>query len=102
MTWNKNELRDDVEKAAMFSLSCGNIEAGKWRLTVEVANVEDPYIYEVDMLFLDLQEDMTNLGTEPDLNTINLLQVKQGYPKIILMKTKISRAKSLQIKSFSI
>ena len=74
VTWHKKELRDNVEKAAMFSMSCGAIEAGKWKLTAQVADAKDPYIYEVDMLFLDLQEDMPHLGQFPDLNTINLLQ----------------------------
>ena len=73
MTWNKKELRDDVEKATMFSLQCGHIEAGKWRLTVEVADVDNPYIYELDMLFLDLDQDLNQLGSTPDLNNINLL-----------------------------
>ena len=73
VTWNKKELRDDVEKATMFSLQCGHIEAGKWRMTVEVADVDNPYIYELDMLFLDLDQDLNQLGSTPDLNNINLL-----------------------------
>ena len=40
VTWNKKDLRDDVERAVMFSLTCGPMEAGKWRMTVQVAGAE--------------------------------------------------------------
>ena len=57
----------------MFSLACGPMEAGKWRLTVERAGVERPYLYQVDMLFLDLARGLDALGPAPDVSVTNLL-----------------------------
>ena len=74
VTWNKKDLRDDVERAVMFSLTCGPMEAGKWRMTVQRDGVENPFIYEVDMLFMDLGDGLDSLGPNPDLGHIDLLQ----------------------------
>ena len=73
VTWHRKDLRDDEERAVMFSLACGPMEAGKWRLTVERAGVERPYLYEVDMLFLDLARGLDALGPAPDVSVTNLL-----------------------------
>ena len=74
VTWNKKDLRDDVERAVMFSLTCGPMEAGKWRMTVQKDGAENPFTYEVDMLFLDLGDSLESLGPNPDLGQIDLLQ----------------------------
>ena len=74
VTWNKKDLRDDVERPVMFSLTCGLMEAGKWRMTVQRAGVENPFTYEVDMLFMDLGDGLDSLGPNPDLGHIDLLQ----------------------------
>ena len=73
VTWHRKDLRDDEERAVMFSLACGPMEAGKWRLTVERAGVERPFLYEVDMLFLDLARALDPLGPAPDVSVTNLL-----------------------------
>ena len=72
VSWLKKELRDEVEKAAMFSMKCGPLEAGKWRFSVEKAHVENPFIYQLDMLFLDLEQH--NTKQMPDMKEVNLLQ----------------------------
>ena len=74
VTWHKKDLRDDVERAVMFSLTCGPMEAGKWRMTVQRAGVENPFTYEVDMLFMDLGDGLDSLGSNPDLGHVDLLQ----------------------------
>ena len=74
VSWTKKDVRDGVERAVLFTMSCGLMEAGHWKLTVEKEAAEDPYVYEVDMLFLHLEGELSSLGPEPDLNTVDLLQ----------------------------
>ena len=59
----------------MFSMHCGHIEPGKWKFSVQRANVAEPFIYELDMLFLDLANtDAHPLSPAPDVGQVNLLQ----------------------------
>ena len=58
----------------LFTMSCGPMEAGHWKLTVEKETAENPYVYEVDMIFLHLDGEMSSLGAEPDLKELDLLQ----------------------------
>ena len=74
IAWNKKEVKDDVERAAFLTMACGIMEAGKWKLTLQKANVQRPYIYEVDMLFMSLGEDMDKLSSQPDIEQVDLLQ----------------------------
>ena len=74
VTWNKKEVRDEVERALLFTMSCGAMEAGHWKLTVEKETAEKPYVYEVDLLFLHLDGEMSSLGAEPDMSQVDLLQ----------------------------
>ena len=74
VTWDGKDLRDDVERAVLFTMSCGVMEAGNWKLTVEKEGAEKPYVYQVDMLFIHLEDEMSHLGPEPHINTVDLLQ----------------------------
>ena len=73
VTWTKKDLRDEVERAVLFKLSCGVMQAGHWRLTLQKESSDSPYVYDVDMLFIHLDQEISHLS-DPDINQVDLLQ----------------------------